>query len=77
MYINWTPLVEDMYGNFVSGIQGRYFIPLSMFAAVLFSTNAIKVKNNKLANINEIISIYSIIIMSVIMVITLITRYWI
>lgn len=39
MYVNWTPLVEEPRGMTVSGIQGRYFIPIFCFAFVFILNN--------------------------------------
>ena len=46
MYIYWTsiPAIVGVGANYVSGIQGRYFIPLILFVVILFSNSLIKRK---------------------------------
>ena len=39
IYITWTPTVLGVGANFISGVQGRYFIPIYLFFAVLFASN--------------------------------------
>ena len=44
MYVGWTsiPEIGGIGVNYVTGIQGRYFIPIAIFIAMLFSNRFIK-----------------------------------
>ncbi len=43
MYINWTPLVTSKVGELIStGTQGRYFIPIAIFAISILSNGLLK-----------------------------------
>ncbi|WP_195980084.1 DUF2142 domain-containing protein [Clostridium butyricum] len=78
MYINWTPLVEDVYGNTASGIQGRYFIPASPFIFAILS-NKLFIKHkliNKLVKYNTNIVYFTGITFSYITGLTILLRYW-
>lgn len=80
MYINWTPLVEPLYGNTITGIQGRYFIEIIPFASAILANNFFKkyklINNNRLLEYNEILVMYTAIIFGVITGFTIILRYW-
>lgn len=78
MYINWTPLVEPLYGNTITGIQGRYFIEIIPFASVIFSNKFFEKYNlsNKLLVFNASLVFYTSIIFSIITGLTIILRYW-
>lgn len=78
MYINWTPLVEPIYGNTVTGIQGRYFIPIAPFLSIIFANKLlIKYKiNDKFMNINTKLVYYSSIVFACITTLTIMLRYW-
>lgn len=39
IYLTWTPKVIGVGANIVSGVQGRYFIPLYVFVAMLFGND--------------------------------------
>lgn len=79
MYIRWTPLVEPIYGDTVSGIQGRYFIPIMPFVFVMFANNlSVKYKaTNKLISYNTKIVYYTSIVFAIITALTILLRYWI
>lgn len=80
MYMSWTPqITRDIGGNIVTGVQGRYFIPLLFCLPILFSNN-IKITNqfikNKLSVVYDnyiLIPIISLLVMLVIIVL----RFWV
>ena len=37
MYLQWTPLVSELYGDISTGVQGRYFIPFLPFLLLIFA----------------------------------------
>ncbi|MFL0163859.1 DUF2142 domain-containing protein [Candidatus Clostridium helianthi] len=78
MYINWTPLVESLYGNTITGIQGRYFIPTIPFVSAVFANNFFGKYslNNKLLLYNTNLVYYTGILFSVVTGLTIILRYW-
>lgn len=78
MYINWTPLVEPLYGNTVTGIQGRYFIEVIPFTSVVFANKFFEKYNlnSTLLEYNSKLVYYTAILFSMITGITIILRYW-
>ena len=60
MYIYWTTLVTDKVGgNDITGIQGRYYIPLLLLVPIIFNNNLVdKIKNEKVRKLGE--KIYNI-----------------
>jgi uncharacterized membrane protein len=43
MYTGWTPLVTgEVGGDYFTGIQGRYFIPVAMFAAIIIANPSLR-----------------------------------
>ena len=76
MYISWTPLITNKVGgDYISGVQGRYFLPLIMPVLLLFSNT--KIKDNKffkLVKDNYIIVPIMLLGSSIIMILL---RYWV
>lgn len=80
MYITWTPRVEEPCGDFVSGTQGRYFIPIFCFGLIPIFNN---LWNKVPQNINEKvgscvgnITLFLIGINSILTILFLLLRYW-
>ena len=77
MYISWTVEIGSIVcGKVISGIQGRYFIPLIIPFIFLFSTKKIINKNSLLLSIINycfVIPVMSLIISSI----TLLLRFWV
>lgn len=78
LYINWTPLVEPVGGDTVSGIQGRYFIPIMPFGCAIFANKFLaKYKiTDKLMTYNVKIVYYTSIVYAIITILTILLRYW-
>lgn len=80
MYITWTPLVCEPKGDVVSGLQGRYFIPIYMVAMMILFNNFASKISNKNINLIEIgierICTFLIIFNPIYTVVTLLLRYW-
>lgn len=57
MYLNWTPLVLEIGGNTISGVQGRYFIPVFLFMCIPFM-NGMLLKNKRLYKKGREISLF-------------------
>jgi len=53
MYLDWTPKVTaTVGGSEVTGIQGRYYLPLLLLLPIIFNNNLIsKVKNENIKNV--------------------------
>lgn len=80
MYLTWTPLVLEVGGSVISGVQGRYFIPLFLFLCFPF-LNGILVNNNNWCKYIEKISIlFSEILVvqsGILTCLILLIRYWV
>ena len=80
MYITWTPLVEEPCGDFVSGTQGRYFIPIFCFGLIPIFNNLWnkipKGVNKKVSFYIENITLFFIGINSILTILFLLLRYW-
>lgn len=76
MYITWTPeLTAKVGGDYISGVQGRYFLPILMPFLLLFSNS--KIKDNKLfKSIKTNYFIIPIILLSN-SVFMILLRYWV
>lgn len=79
-YISWTPNVTEPLGPTVSGVQGRYFIPIFCFGFVAIFNNLkskvptkIVIVGSKLINN---ISAFCIIINCLFTLIIILLRYW-
>ena len=81
MYISWTslPWVMGVGANLVAGIQGRYFIPLTLFVCLLLSNNWL-LKLKLLSSMKKLID-YSLRFTSLLfesfLIITILLRFWI
>lgn len=80
IYIEWNPrVIENPTGNIAYGMQGRYFIPIALFALLPFGNTFLskfKYKNNILAieeNVIKIICTGFLILTSALLLI----RFWI
>ncbi len=57
LYLDWTPYMS----NLIEGIQGRYFLPVSILVPMIFSTNWFNLKNKKYLNCTSLILLMIII----------------
>lgn len=78
MYINWTPVIGSVCGDTVSGIQGRYFIPIAPFVCGIFANKFLLKYEiiNKFINLNTKLVCYVGIIFAIITSLTILLRYW-
>ena len=75
MYISWTPqLLKEVGGDQISGVQGRYFLPLLMPLLLLFSNK--KIKDNRIFKAIRKNYLIVPIVMLTISVTTILLRYW-
>lgn len=75
MYILWTPQIYNKIGGkAITGVQGRYFIPLLFPLLLIFSTK--KVHNNKFFDIIKSNYVLVPIICLITSVIVIILRFW-
>ncbi len=77
-YLMWTPIKYGIGGNYIDGVQGRYFIPLLLFAPLLITNKWIK--NKKVLNLFEEsfdINLCIIFINLLVALFTCLVRYWI
>ena len=77
MYISWTPYVTggEIGGIGISGVQGRYFLPLLMPVLLIFSNKRIK-DNNFFKVIKDNYLLISIVLL-IISALVILLRYWI
>jgi uncharacterized membrane protein len=79
MYISWTslPWVMGVGADLVSGIQGRYFIPLTLFGCLLFSNAWVKKIRlfPLLENFTNFASEYLILFFPLLTVVTIFLRF--
>lgn len=77
-YITWTSIVVGVGARSVSGVQGRYFIPMALFVLMPFANSRLcKIKYKD--KFNEIIAVDTnliIIANSVLTVLIILIRYW-
>ncbi len=78
MYVGWTSLPEigGIGVNYVTGIQGRYFIPISIFIAMLFSNRFIKKPLKGSVALERSVSVAMPVFLGI-MLFLLLIRYWI
>ena len=80
MYLYWTvDVFGEVGGTTITGVQGRYFIPLLISLPLLFS-NSIFNRNKKIFNFSKEYFNYSILIIIICLTISMlvsITRFWI
>ena len=80
MYIGWTPQVLGVVGgDQITGIQGRYFLPLLICIPILFS-NKIFDKNKKILQFSKNYFNWSVFILGTCLVVSIlvsVTRFWI
>jgi len=81
MYISWTslPWVMGVGADLVSGIQGRYFIPLTLFGCLLFSNAWFR--NLKLLSTLDKFAVYAsrytILIFPLLTLLIILLRFWV
>ncbi|NDO49561.1 DUF2142 domain-containing protein [Lachnospiraceae bacterium MD335] len=80
MYISHTPNVEEPFGKTVSGVQGRYFIPVFCFLfVVMFNNLGSRVPQNITAVYTKLINNvtkFSTAINGILTIIIILLRYW-
>lgn len=79
LYVSWTciPEIAGVGANYISGLQGRYYIPMFLFAVLMVSNNLVKrIKLDSYEWVVKRISVISICIMNISMVLILFTRFW-
>lgn len=79
MYIDWTPKVLNVIGgNIITGVQGRYFLPLLVFIPILLSNTFLSKKINfTKENVFFDLSLLVIIIVLCLSILMCIIRFWI
>ncbi len=78
MYVSWNAKIGQLSGYVAHGVQGRYFIPLALFAVAIFSNPLlVKFKHLRLleSNIRRVISMASVIFI-VMVFFAFFQRYW-
>jgi len=78
-YIIWTGMMQGIGTDFVDGVQGRYFIPLSIYIVLLFANHRLK-KLNFYSFINyflQRIIVWLGCIISIFLLLILLLRFWI
>jgi hypothetical protein len=80
MYIEWNPrVIDNPTGNIAYGMQGRYYIPLSLFVILPFSNGLLtkfKFKNQLILLEEKTMKLVSSCYL-VLTALLLLTRYWI
>ena len=81
MYISWTslPWIMGVGANRIAGIQGRYFIPLTLFGCLLLSNAWVKKIRffPSLENFTDFASEYLILFFPLLTVVTIFLRFYI
>ena len=78
LYVLWTSMELGVGAETITGIQGRYFIPIIPLAIVILS-NSLLQKNKYLENIMKKVMEYSYFVplmMLCVMLVTIFLRYW-
>lgn len=78
MYLAWTPTKFGIGGDFIDGVQGRYFLPILLYVPLLITNNLIK--NKKVLKFFEEsfdINLCIIFINLLLAIFTCLVRYWI
>lgn len=79
MYWTWTPNQLGVGADTVSGVQGRYFIPMMIIPFLFFQNN--KISENKIVNkLNKLIDCYAFSIIKAVLIISCIfifLRFWV
>lgn len=78
LYVFWTSMELGVGAETITGIQGRYFIPIIPLAMVILSNSVLK-KNKTIENIMKKVMDYSYFVPSMMLCVTLVTiflRYW-
>lgn len=78
LYVFWTSMELGVGAETITGIQGRYFIPIIPLVMIILSNSVLK-KNKTLENIMKKILDYSYFVPSMmlcVMLVTIFLRYW-
>lgn len=78
-YILWTGMIQGVGVDFVDGIQGRYFIPISIYIVLLFANDKVR-KFQFYPYIEKFlqgIAVWSGCMINVIMFFLLLLRFWV
>ncbi len=79
MYLAWTPLVAEVGGDYSTGTQGRYFIPVVLFCMMLVANPLLR----RFKHIDKVIAIetevarMTCLIYTILTPLILILRYWV
>jgi uncharacterized membrane protein len=82
IYLSWTSLPEilGVGADYVSGVQGRYFIPIALFVCLLFSNSFLKkhpIKYESIINRKiDIVVTFTPAVLGLLTVTTVLLRFW-
>lgn len=78
MYISWTPMELGVGSNTITGVQGRYFIPVLFLPLVLFKNNLLVKNKITLSALNLYEEYYLITVFSLLIVcmMFIVIRFW-
>ncbi len=79
MYLTWTPLVAEVGGDFSTGTQGRYFIPVVLFCMMLVANPLLR----RFKHIGKVLAIetdivrMTCLIYAIVTPLILVLRFWV
>lgn len=76
IYVTWTAIKQGIGGNWVDGIQGRYFIPIAIFVPMIFSHKKSKKQNGHSFNICDNVVFYTVTIVPILLLFFALLRFW-
>lgn len=78
-YIIWTGMMQGVGADFVDGVQGRYFIPISIYFVLLFANNKMVAYRyySYIENTLRLLIVWSGCMVNIIMFFILLLRFWI
>lgn len=80
IYTYWTSQVSGIGVDYVSGLQGRYYIPIALFVFMLFSNSLLQKHKFKLQSMFDnkanYITVYTPAILGLLTVTTVLLRFW-
>ncbi|MBO5374009.1 MAG: DUF2142 domain-containing protein [Clostridia bacterium] len=79
MYLAWTPLVAEVGGNYSTGTQGRYFIPVVLFCMMLVANPLLcRFKHiNKVLQVETNVVCFVTLLYSILCALILVLRFWV
>lgn len=77
MYINWTPIVSDIGASVITGVQGRYFLPMIFVGCIPLFNNVLGKRTLVFEDKKNLLSEIVVVTVTIATPVLVLLRFWI